>query len=90
MELDQSSELYKTIVAAIIKEEDDGDIEDDNGDIEEDAFAELEEKAPTRDAGAKIESQSAGGRVIKRFVNGVHRMLASYQYQDNWCWCWRG
>ena len=90
MELDQSSELYKTIVAAIIKEEDDGDIEDDNGDIEEDAFAELEEKAPTRDAGAKAESQSAGGRVIKRFVNVAHRMLASYQYQGNWCWCWRG
>merc|ERR1719381_276989 len=66
LELDQSSELYKTIVAAIIKEEDDGDIEDDNGDIEEDAFAELEEKAPSRDAGAKVESQSAGGRVIKR------------------------
>merc|ERR1711972_1240547 len=48
------------------EEEEDGDIEDDNGDIEEDAFAELEEKAPTRDAGAKVESQSAGGRVIKR------------------------
>ena len=90
MELDQSSELYKTIVAAIIKEEDDGDIEDDNGDIEEDAFAELEEKAPTRDAGVKSESQSSGGRVIKRFVNVAHRMLASYHYQGNWCLCWRG
>ena len=32
LELDQSSELYKTIVAAIINEEDDGDIEDDRFD----------------------------------------------------------
>merc|ERR1711990_918009 len=61
LELDQSSELYKTIVAAIIKEEDDdGDLEEDDGDIEEDAFDELE------DAGAKAESQTAGVRVIKR------------------------
>ena len=71
LELDQSSELYKTIVAAIIKEEEDGDIdeedddlEEEDGDLEED---ELEEKAPSRDAGVKTDSQ-ASGRVIKRFV----------------------
>ena len=55
LELDQSSELYKTIVAAIIKEE-----EEDDGDVEEDAFEEL-------DAGIKADSQ-ATGQVIKRFV----------------------
>ena len=55
LELDQSSELYKTIVAAIIKEE-----EEDDGDVEEDAFEEL-------DAGTKADSQ-ATGQVIKRFV----------------------
>ena len=71
LELDQSSELYKTIVAAIIKEEEDGDIdeedddlEEEDGDIDED---ELEEKAPARDAGVETDSQ-ASGRVIKRFV----------------------
>ena len=55
LELDQSSELYKTIVAAIIKEE-----EEDDCDVEEDAFEEL-------DAGIKADSQ-ATGQVIKRFV----------------------
>merc|ERR1719289_806744 len=48
LELDQSSELYKTIVAAIIKEE-----EEDDGDVEEDAFEEL-------DAGIKADSQATG------------------------------
>ena len=64
LELDQSSELYKTIVAAIIKEEEDGDIDEEDGDLEED---ELEEKTPARDAGVETDSQ-ASGRVIKRFV----------------------
>merc|ERR1711990_155990 len=59
LELDQSSELYKTIVAAIIKEEEeDGDVEEDDVDVEEDAFEEL-------DAGIKADSQ-ATGHVIKR------------------------
>merc|ERR1719222_1560744 len=49
LELDQSSELYKTIVAAISDEED--------GDLEED---ELEEKTPSRDAGVKTDSQASG------------------------------
>ena len=31
LELDQSSELYKTIVAAIIKEEEDGDSDEEDG-----------------------------------------------------------
>ena len=64
LELDQSSELYKTIVAAIIKEEEGGDIDEEDGDLEED---ELEEKTPARDAGVETDSQ-ASGRVIKRFV----------------------
>ena len=64
LELDQSSELYKTIVAAIIKEEEDGDSDEEDGDLEED---ELEEKTSSRDAGVKTDSQ-ASGRVIKRFV----------------------
>jgi len=55
LELDQSSELYKTIVAAIIKEEEDGDIDED----------ELEEKAPARNPGVETDSH-ASGRVIKR------------------------
>jgi len=59
LELDQSSELYKTIVAAIIKEE-----EEDDGDVEEDAFEEL-------DAGIKADSQ-ATGQVIKR-TSGARR-----------------
>ena len=67
LELDQSSELYKTIVAAIIKEEEDGDIDEEDGELEEDAFDELEEKARARDAGVEADSQ-ASGRVIKRFV----------------------
>ena len=53
LELDQSSELYKTIVAAIINEEDDGDIEDDG-------FDKLEESAPARDTKGKTAT------VIKR------------------------
>ena len=70
LELDQSSELYKTIVAAIIKEEEDGDIDEEDGDLEEedgDLEDELEEKTPARDAGVETDSQ-ASGRVIKRFV----------------------
>ena len=56
LELDQSSELYKTIVAAIINEEDDGDIEDDG-------FDKLEESAPARDTKGK----TGPATVIKRF-----------------------
>ena len=70
LELDQSSELYKTIVAAIIKEEEGGDIDEEDGDLEEedgDLEDELEEKTPARDAGVETDSQ-ASGRVIKRFV----------------------
>ena len=55
LELDQSSELYKTIVAAIINEEDDGDIEDDG-------FDKLEESAPARDTKGK----TGPATVIKR------------------------
>jgi len=69
LELDQSSELYKTIVAAIIKEEEDGDIDEEDGDLEEEdgdlEEDELEEKTPARDAGVETDSQ-ASGRVIKR------------------------
>ena len=65
LELDQSSELYKTIVAAIIKEDDDCDIEEEDGDIGEDVYD--EEKTPARDAEVKTDSE-AGGGVIKRFV----------------------
>merc|ERR1712032_1488020 len=65
LELDQSSELYKTIVAAIIKEEEeDDDLEEEDGDVEEDAFEEL-------DAGIKADSQ-ATGQVIKR-TSGARR-----------------
>merc|ERR1711934_1127989 len=70
LELDQSSELYKTIVAAIIKEEEDGDSDEEDGDFEED---ELEEKTPSRDAGVKTDSQ-ASGRVIKRASGTGARM----------------
>jgi len=70
LELDQSSELYKTIVAAIIKEEEDGDSDEEDGDLEED---ELEEKTPSRDAGVKTDSQ-ASGRVIKRASGTGARM----------------
>ena len=84
MELDQSSELYKTIVAAIIKEEEDGDVEEDDGDIEEDAFEEL-------DAGTKADSQATGS-VVKRFVKIVasDSKQTTCFYQGKWCCCSKG
>jgi len=49
LELDQSSELYKTIVAAIIKEE-------DNDDLEEGTFEKLEEDTTSRPTGVGAQS----------------------------------
>ena len=49
LELDQSSELYKTIVAAIIKEE-------DNDDLEEGTFEKLEEDTTSRSTGVGAQS----------------------------------
>ena len=93
LELDQSSELYKTIVAAIIKEEDDGDVEEEDVDIGEDVYD--EEKTPARDAEVKTDSE-AGGRVIKRFVKVViftkqqQNFYARLICQDKRCRCSEG
>lgn len=61
LELDQSSELYKTIVAAIIKEE-------DNDDLEEGTFEKLEEDTTSRSTG--VGAQSPG----ELWEEGIHQL----------------
>ena len=69
LELDQSSELYKTIVAAIIKEE-------DNDDLEEGTFEKLEEDTTSRSTG--VGAQSPG----ELWEEGIHQLNGVFE--ENW------